>query len=149
MKVYFSWDPGDNFSRDLSMHRNQWLNLSQIFHLLQFIQRLLELLAGWRVLSNHGDELNAVKFGLVQHIVQEHDDGVQFVQIVDLYLAFFDLGQRGQCTHSRSSHLWNLISQHSAKRSDRLSFECGHLANLIVRDGSETISRKASDAGVW
>ena len=76
MKVYFSWDPGNHLSRDLSMTSNQRLTLSQFLHLRQFIQRLLELLTGGRVLRHHGDELDRVEFGLVLDVVEEHDDGV-------------------------------------------------------------------------
>ena len=92
--------------------------------------------------------MNAVKFGLVLDIVQEHDDGVQFVQIVDLNLAFLYLSEGGQGTDGRSSHLGNLISEHFAKRGDGASLKSSHLANLIITDGSKRLSSQTSDITV-
>ena len=84
---------------------------------------MLELLTGWRVLSAGCDQLDSVELRLIVEAVEELDDLVELVKIVDLNLAFLELGKRCKGSDSAGTHFINLVGQHVAERRDRLSLD--------------------------
>ena len=85
--------PGNYLYGDGCVLGNQRLNLVERGHLPKLFKSLLELLTGGRVFSYHRDKLDSVELSLVLHIVQEHNDCVQLVKVVNLYLTLLDLGK--------------------------------------------------------
>ena len=85
-------------------------------HLSEFLERLLELLAGGWVFSTGGNQLDRVESSLLIKIIQQLNDLVKLVEVVDLNLSFFELGERGEGAHSAGSDLKDLISEHVAER---------------------------------
>ena len=100
------------------------LHLHLSSHFLQLLEGLLELFACGRVLGAGSDELDGIEFCLIVQVVKQLYDVVQFVEIVDLDLALFQLGKRGQGAHGTGTNLVDLICQHVAKRWDRLCLDC-------------------------
>ena len=83
------------------MLSDQWL-LGCVLdcHLLELLEALLKLLPSWWVLSNSCDQLHGVQLGLFVKVVEELNDLIEHVEIVDLNLAFLQLGQGGESSHS-------------------------------------------------
>lgn len=81
----------------MGIFRDQWVVL--LFLENQFLklrEALLELLFGWRILSDGVDQLNSVQSGLIALIVKESNDFVQFVQVINLNLALLLLSEGGE-----------------------------------------------------
>lgn len=94
------------------------LHLHLCSHFLQLFEGLLELFACGRVLGAGSDELDGIEFRLIVQVVEQLDDVIQLVEIVDLDLALFQLGKRGQGSHGTGTNLVDLICKHVAKRRD-------------------------------
>ena len=92
-------------------------------HLLEFLERLLELLAGGWVFSTGGNQLDRIESSLLIKVIQELNDLVKLVEVVDLNLSFFELGERGEGAHSTGSDLEDLIGEHVTERRNRLSID--------------------------
>ena len=83
----------NDFDGDSSMLGAERLLVDQFgSHLLELLEALLELLAGRRVLSTGCNQLHSVQSGLLVQIVQKLNDLIQLVEVVDLNLAFLELG---------------------------------------------------------
>ena len=92
-------------------------------HLLEFLECLLELLAGRWVFSTGGNQLDRVEPSLLIKVIQELNDLVKLVEVVDLNLSFLELSERGEGAHSTGSDLEDLISEHVTERRNRLSID--------------------------
>jgi len=144
-----SWFPFDDFDGDRGVLSHKRLrNLHFGGHLPQLLQRLLELFTGRRVLGAGSNQLHRVELSLVVQIIQELDDLIELVKVIDLNLALLELGERCQGTHSASTYLIDLVGQHVAERWDRLSFNRGTLAHLIVANRAKALSRQLPDLPV-
>ena len=120
----YSGLPLNNLDSNASMLGDQRLrDLHLLVHLLQLLKSLLELFTGRRILSTSGNKLHSVELCLVIEVVQKLDDLVEFVEIVDLNLAFLKLGERCKGSDSAGTHFINLVGQHVAERGNRLSLD--------------------------
>ena len=99
------------------MQSDKWLRtLHLCCHLFKFLERLLELLAGGWVFSTSGNQLDRVESSLLIKVIQQLNDLVKLVEVVDLNLSFFELGERGEGAHCAGSDLKDLIGEHVTER---------------------------------
>ena len=73
---------------------------------------------GWWILSNRTDQLYGVKPCLVTLVIEQSDDFVQFVKVVNLYLALFLLSKGSKSSSRSSSNIRDLVSEHFSERWD-------------------------------
>lgn len=71
---------------------------------------------GWRVLAHSTDQLHGVETGLITLVVEKGNDLVQLVQVINLNLSLFLLGEGSKSSGGGSPNVGDRVCEHPTQR---------------------------------